>query len=663
MVAGAWRICAAAIAAFLLCCWSDARAERRVALVIGNAAYENAARLPNTVPDANAVADLLATAGFEVVTVHSDLGNLAFKRAVREFSETVHSADIAVLFYAGHGVEIGGMNYLVPTDAILANDYDAEDEAVPLDRVMRALAPARRLRLVILDACRDSPFARKVQRTTALRAMTAGLAKVEPATPNTLIAFAARAGSTAEDGDGPHSPFTAALLKHLTQPGLDVQMALRRVRDEVLRDTGNRQEPFVYGSLGGAEVPLVPGPAAPPARTASDIRKDYELAERIGSRDAWEAFLSTYPTGYYSELARLQLGKIEREARLELEQRHERARITREQADRAERERLAREQAERERLAEQARQQAEREQAERKRLAEQVERERLADEQARQQAERQQAERERLAREQLPSLAADQSTGPGGEVTGRIQTAMATPPNDPSPARQAAALSGAALVSEIKKELARVGCYTGQVDGEWGTRDTRSALDRFVKHASLSTKPHEPAVDLLEVIRGRTDRVCPLECGAREIERDGKCVAKACPRGSGLASDGTCEKRSRPADRRKEPVKTASRHPAPTVSPEPAPSVRDLPERMPRGPRQGRGFGPEPMPRIGPERRPDKIPMDPGILRQEPGRGTMHRRQVVLVDDKSCPAGQIKQVWAGTRGIPGSRRRACVPRH
>ena len=215
MIGSLLRVVATASMLLLGCSAFSAQAEKRVALVIGNSTYQNASKLPNPARDAQAIADLLTGAGFDVVQTRSDLGNLEFKRAVREFTEVARGADIAVMFYAGHGVEVGGTNYLVPVDALLAKDYDAEDEAVPLDRLVRALEPARRLRLIILDACRDNPFVKRMQRTVAMRAMSTGLAKVEPATPNTLIAFAARAGSTADDGDGLNSPFTAALLKHI----------------------------------------------------------------------------------------------------------------------------------------------------------------------------------------------------------------------------------------------------------------------------------------------------------------------------------------------------------------------------------------------------------------------------------------------------------------
>src|SRR5213079_1615944 len=118
-----------------------------------------------------------------------------------------------------HGIELDGNNYLIPIDATLETDADVLDETLPLDRVLFAVEPARHLRLFILDACRDNPFAKTMKRTIASRAVGRGLAKVEPSSPNTMIAFAAKSGSTASDGDGKNSPFALALVDHLAKPG------------------------------------------------------------------------------------------------------------------------------------------------------------------------------------------------------------------------------------------------------------------------------------------------------------------------------------------------------------------------------------------------------------------------------------------------------------
>jgi hypothetical protein len=287
-------------------------ADKRVALIVGNSTYQTVPQLPNPARDASSVAKMFRDAGFDTVDVQLNLGNLEFKRAIRRFEAAADQADIAVVYYAGHGLEIGGTNYLIPVDARLASDRDADDEAIPLERLVSSADGAKRLRLIILDACRDNPFVATMrrERKMANRAVTAGLGKVEPTSTDTLIAYAAKAGSTADDGDGQHSPFTAAVLKNLTVPGLDVRLAFGRVRDEVLKTTGNRQEPFVYGSLGGSNIALVPAPAVVQEASPNDVKTDYELVRQIGSKRAWEVFLGTHPKGFYADLAREQIERL-----------------------------------------------------------------------------------------------------------------------------------------------------------------------------------------------------------------------------------------------------------------------------------------------------------------------------------------------------------------
>ena len=317
------RLFAAALAFALLAApvFSDpALAERRVALLVGNSAYQNATALANPSNDSQAMAGKLKAAGFDVISAYNDLGNLQFKRVIRQFEDAASDADIVVVFYAGHGIEIRGVNYLIPVDATLASDRDADDEAITLDRLLQSVEGARRLGVVILDACRDNPFARTMKRarTASLRAgVTPGLAIVEPANRNTLIAYAAKSGTPAEDGVGRHSPFTNALLNNLFVAGLDVRLAFGRVRDEVLKSTKNRQEPFVSGSLGGAHLSLVPPPAQPAAAASaaaatdeSGQKNDYALVEKIGTKRAWEIFLNQHPTGFYAELARQHIAKL-----------------------------------------------------------------------------------------------------------------------------------------------------------------------------------------------------------------------------------------------------------------------------------------------------------------------------------------------------------------
>ncbi|MFG3596482.1 caspase domain-containing protein [Bradyrhizobium sp. RDI18] len=254
--------------------------------------------LSNPAKDAAVVANLLQEAKFDSVELRQNLSVSDLRRAVSEFFDQATNAEVAIVYYAGHGIEVDGVNYLIPVDAALVRDRDVYDEAISLDRVLQAVESAKKLRLVILDACRDNPFAKSMKKTFSSRAISRGLVGIEPAKPNTLIAFAAKAGSTASDGDGAHSPFTTALLRHLTTPGLDLRKAFGRVRDEVLTATNDSQEPFVYGSLGGADVSLVPSPFDGKAGVdqTTEIRRNYELAERIGTTEAWDTLSRTTAT-------------------------------------------------------------------------------------------------------------------------------------------------------------------------------------------------------------------------------------------------------------------------------------------------------------------------------------------------------------------------------
>jgi uncharacterized caspase-like protein len=160
-----------------------AMADKRVALLIGNSAYQKVTRLTNPANDSGVMAETLKNAGFDIVDLKRDLQANEMRRALRDFSDQVRDADIAIVYFAGHGIEIDGINYVIPVDAVLERDIDAFDEAIPLDRILTVIEPAKQLRLVILDACRDNPFNRTMKRTIGSRAIGRGLAKVEPSSP------------------------------------------------------------------------------------------------------------------------------------------------------------------------------------------------------------------------------------------------------------------------------------------------------------------------------------------------------------------------------------------------------------------------------------------------------------------------------------------------
>lgn len=518
------------LAASVLLASQPAWATKRVALVVGNSNYQNAPLLPNPANDAAAIAATLKGAGFDVVESRLNLASSDMRRALRDFADQARDADVAVVYYAGHGIEIDGTNYLIPTDARLERDTDIYDEAFSLDRILLAIEPARQLRVVIVDACRNNPFADTMKRTVASRAISRGLARVEPAVSNTLIAFAAKAGLTALDGNSTNSPYATALVKYIAKPGLDLRRAFGFVRDDVLQATGNRQEPYVYGSLGGDDVALVPKaeePTPPPANASSETRRDYELALQVGNKAAMSAFLAQHPDGYYSNLAKLQLNQIDAEdARVTAtkkaqEAEQQQARLVSEGAQRAEQEKAAADfkAAEDARIAAERTKQAAQEQAT-------------------------EAERKRTA-SQSSTVAMLSPNGPALD-SARPDNLAPPPPSQTSEGAKVAALNPAApqedLAKSVQSELSRVGCFTGSVDGEWNAASRRS-LTLFNRHAGTKFDVKLASLDVLDAIKLKPARVCPLICEQGYRADGDQCRKITCAEGSFLNEDNQCEKR------------------------------------------------------------------------------------------------------------------------
>ena len=323
-----WRA-AAGVAALLLALGAvlapaAATAAGRVALVVGNSAYEHIGVLPNPGNDAADVGAALRRLGFEV-TVARDADHAALNDALRAFTRRSAGADVALVFYAGHGMEMDGVNYLLPVDAQLERDTDVRFETVSLDDVL-AVTEGAALRLVILDACRNNPLARSMQRTRASRRVSRGsFGDLNEALlgDETLVAYAAAAGTTADDGEGRNSPFTSALLAHLEQP-LEILTLFRRVRAGVLTATDGRQRPHEYQSLvgehylgGAAGTASVPPPPAGEAALGldRDARRAVQRglaaagfdpgppdgvfgAGTRGAIQAWQTARGAAPTGY-----------------------------------------------------------------------------------------------------------------------------------------------------------------------------------------------------------------------------------------------------------------------------------------------------------------------------------------------------------------------------
>ena len=554
-----------------------AAADTRVALVIGNGSYQNTAALANPVNDAQDIAAALQRVGFSVM-LERNLDKRGMDGAIARFARQAQNADAALFYFAGHGLQHRGLNYLVPVDARLEDEFSLTFELSRVEDVLHVLERARGTKILILDACRNNPLTDRMRWATAARDLaTRGLARIEP-THGMITAYATQANQVAVDGTGRNSPFTAALIKEIEQPGVEIGAMFRRVAAEVHRQTQGRQLPEVAVSLFG-EFYL--NTRETDLQTWSRIRGSNEAS-------AFRDFIRDHPRSVLLPDARDRLAALEREERDRVAEREraERERVEREQAERdrqaraeAERLRLERERLERERLAREqlareqlARELAERERPEREREArdlaqrERLERERQAREflererlererEARELAERERLERERQARELAEREQAERARVAALEQARRQTEQAAPPPPDrpstallppsapppPPPAQPfvAPALAGGALVLEIKKELKRLGCYPGRVDDRWSSGETASSIKRFARHASLAA-PDQPSMEFLDALRGKTGRICPLECGAREVEKDGRCVTKTCPSGQRLGGDGKC---------------------------------------------------------------------------------------------------------------------------
>jgi len=238
----------------------------RIALVIGNSAYSHVPALLNPRRDADAIADSLRAIGFERVTLVGDTTREKLVDALRAFAEMASRADWAMVYYAGHGLEVNGVNFLIPVDAKITADSDVQREAVRLDEVLTAVEGARKLRLVLLDACRDNPLAAEMRlaaaapppiaagridgRTATTRSMRRGLGEVK-VSGATLVVYSAKHGQTALDGEGGNSPFAVAVAQRLATPNVEINKLFRLVRDDVMEATAGRQEPYTYGSLPG----------------------------------------------------------------------------------------------------------------------------------------------------------------------------------------------------------------------------------------------------------------------------------------------------------------------------------------------------------------------------------------------------------------------------
>ncbi len=302
------QLLAALIAIVVLVDPVAARAETRVALIIANSRYAPGNELTNPPSDARLIEASLRKAGFGDIVIKNDLGHAAMIDALKEFGNKADHADVALVYYAGHGVEVDHVNYLVPTDVVFAHPRDVDIEAVKLDTVLSYTENARRLRLVIIDACRESPYFTNLKKSSA-GVISKGLQAVDPS-KDLLVVFSAKGNTVAFDGRV-NSPFAEALAQHIVEPGREVNAMFRQVRDDVMHRTNDIQEPAVYGSSADFYFIAPVAVAAAPAVPAIDIESEtWSLCKSSLSRGPCDAYLASYGTGRFAALVRTRIADL-----------------------------------------------------------------------------------------------------------------------------------------------------------------------------------------------------------------------------------------------------------------------------------------------------------------------------------------------------------------
>src|SRR5882724_1070556 len=305
---------------------SAAHAERRVALVIGNSSYSNAASLRNPRNDASDMADTLKKLGFEV-ELGLDLDQKSFATTIEKFARALDGADVGLFFYAGHGLQLNDKNYLVSINAKLENEFLMSSETIGLEAIVRLMESKTPVNLVFLDACRNNPLAENLQRGLEVTKRSAnlgrGLARIEPTSRDTLIAFAAAPGQVAADGNDRNSPFTASLLKNLPRPAVEVSVMLKEVSADVRRATNNSQRPQQLSDMSrtfyfASAAPTVANDASAPeqaAKTPSSVVPQgddrafdvafWNAAQAANDCESTRAYLARFPSGIFVDLAKL----------------------------------------------------------------------------------------------------------------------------------------------------------------------------------------------------------------------------------------------------------------------------------------------------------------------------------------------------------------------
>ncbi len=489
---------------------TQALAERRVALVIGNAQYAHTPALPNPRNDAQDIADSLRRVGFEV-TLGYDLDQTKFARIIDDFARALEGADVGLFFYAGHGLQINEKNYLVSTEAKLESTFLVPSETIELDAIIRLMESKTGTNLIFLDACRNNPLTDNLKRNLAAinRSVSVGrgLARIEPTGRDTLVAFSSAPGQEAADGRGRNSPFTASLVRHLPKPGLEVSVMLKEVTADVRRDTNNVQRPQQLSDMSKAFyfVKAEPAVVTASAATAPVAPTDpvdpvdvafWQSAAATNECESIRAYLRRFPNGKFVDLARISERRLCR-AGLEVA---------------------------------------------------------VAPPQ----------------RPSLPPVTLALTPGPAAAPAALVPSAATRPAGAATNVAVAAPTGGAPLPAapvvapvvapdvvdvgrKLQKELQRVGCATSglETDGTWGTT-SREALRSFNERTRSIALVDRPTPEALEAVRSHKERVCPMPCEAGTELRGTSCVAKPPERSRHAARP---PERDRPLRTQREPAR------------------------------------------------------------------------------------------------------------
>jgi uncharacterized caspase-like protein len=456
---------------------SQARAERRVAFVVGNAQYAYTTPLANPRNDAQDIADKLKSLGFDV-TLSLDLDQQNFARAIDDFARQLDGADVGLFYYAGHALQINEKNYLVSTNAKLESAFLVPAETIELEPVVRLMESKVPTNLIFLDACRNNPLADNLKRSLVAMNRSAavgrGLARIEPTARDTLIAFAAAPGQEAADGTGRNSPFTSALLSHIAQPGVEISVMLKEVAAEVREKTRNAQRPQQLSDMSRtfyfAKAEAQPTPSAAkqsPAPAAADRSMElafWQSASAANDCESMRAYLRRFPDGSFADLARL---------------------------------------------------------AERRLCAA------SATVAINTPGEPAPAASSPSAPTAGPAPSVPPVAAPSAPQEAPTTLTRLAPVNEPGPESSALRIE---VVRDLQRELLRVGCGSEEMepDGLWN-RAWRNAVRRFNSNAHAKLDPEHPSAEAVASVQNQEGRVCPLTCGRGKEWRDGRCVAISSP--------------------------------------------------------------------------------------------------------------------------------------